>query len=103
MRCERPSERSSVTVLMSVVVVLTALSALLLGGLGAQVATVQRSQATADAVALAGVTGGRSAAAEVAQVNSGSLDGFEQRGATVVVRVRHGGVGAEAAARPTPR
>ncbi len=103
MRPDRTGERSVVTVLVCVLVVLAACAALLLGELGERSLREQRAQATADAVALAGVTGGRSAASEVAGANHAVLHAMEEDGVTVIARVRRAGIEATAAARPAPR
>lgn len=50
----------------------------------------QQARSAADAAALAGVVGGRSAATEVAGRNDGALVGWSEQGDEVLVRVRVG-------------
>ncbi len=79
-------------------VVLTTLIAFALAG-AAVVAAIpmavglaerQRAHAAADAAALAGVHGGRPAAARLAAANDGELVAWSQHGPTVTVTVRVG-------------
>lgn len=50
----------------------------------------QRARSAADAAALAGVTGGRVAAADLATVNGADLIGYHRAGRAVTVRVQVG-------------
>jgi hypothetical protein len=50
----------------------------------------QQASSAADAAALAGVAGGRSAAAMLASTNGGALVGWSKEGSEVTVRVRVG-------------
>lgn len=59
-----------------------------------------RADAVADLAALAGVTGGRSGAAAVADSNGATLVAYREQGDTVVVEVRVDGLVGRAAAAP---
>lgn len=96
-------ERSAVTVLALVMVVVVATAILMLARFGSHVASVERAAATADVVALAAVTGGDSASREVARANGASLESLQWRGMVAVVHIELGGETAVAAARPAPR
>ena len=50
----------------------------------------QQAQSAADAAALAGVTGGRTAAASIAAANDGTLVSWSREGPDVTVEVRVG-------------
>ncbi len=50
----------------------------------------QQARSAADAAALAGVTGGRAAAASIAQANDGELVSWAREGSDVTVEVRVG-------------
>jgi hypothetical protein len=70
---------------------LVAVAAVLVVGVGTfagDVVDAGRARSAADAAALAGVRGGRAAAAQLAAANGGRLVGWEQLGDTVVVTVR---------------
>ena len=58
-----------------------------------------RAHTAADSAALAGASGGRSAAVEIATDNGGELVGFVRQGSEVEVTVRVRGVEAVARAR----
>lgn len=90
-------------VLVLVFVVVVATAALMLARFGDHVVSVERASATADAVALAAVTGGDSASADVARANGASLKSLHRSGTLVVVRVERAGDTATAAAQPAPR
>jgi len=62
----------------------------------------QHAQSAADAAALAGVTGGRAAATELAAANGGALVGWSVDGHRVTVRVRIGDQVAVARATDEP-
>lgn len=91
------------TVLVLVVVVVAAASALMLARFGGYVVSVERASATADAVALAAVTGGERACVDVARANAASLESLHRSGTLMVVRIERAGDGALAAAQPAPR
>jgi len=80
---------------VSVAVVLAALTAVATAELGVAMVHRQRAQLAADAAALAGLDGGRAAAVRLASLNGGRLVGYWQTGPTVTVEVRV----AEASAR----
>lgn len=90
-------------ILVLVLVVVAATSALMLARFGGHVVSVERAGATADLVALAAVTGGDGASAEVARANGASLESLDRSGALVVVRIERAGDSAVAAAQPAPR
>jgi hypothetical protein len=88
-----------VVLMIPVALVLAALLAVGVGRVGSVVLQRQRAQIAADAAALAGVRGGRSAAVSLAEANGATLVGFERVDDDVVVTVQVGV--AEAAARAT--
>jgi hypothetical protein len=67
-----------------------------------ELAARQRAQNAADAAALAGVTGGRGAAVELARANGAALVMWEPVGDTVVVTVAVDGRTASARATDAP-
>lgn len=91
------------TMLAIAVLVVAATAVLLVARFGGHVVSVERAAATADAVALAAVTGGDGASAEVARINGASLESLQRRGTVVVVRIERAGDTAVAAAQPAPR
>jgi hypothetical protein len=102
-------QQGSVTLLVAGALLLAALVAGGLAELGAAAADRARVDAVADVVALAGVTGGRAAAAELAGRNgarlTGWLDGFgvgDGPVGRVVVEVARNGISARAAAGAGP-
>ncbi|HEY5662480.1 MAG TPA: hypothetical protein VIS05_00435 [Ilumatobacter sp.] len=62
----------------------------------------QRARSAADAAALAGVTGGRPAAAALAAANGAELVGWSRDGHRVIVEVRVGGQRVTARATDEP-
>lgn len=81
---------------MSVLVLLVALAitaAIMIGLMPVlgDLADRQQARSAADAAALAGVTGGRSAAVSLAAANDAVLVGWNRSGHEVTVRVRVGG------------
>lgn len=70
---------------------------------GAASARRARLDAIADLTALAGVTGGRRAASDVARSDGVEVVSFQGRGGVAVVVVSDGAVRAVAAARPARR
>ncbi len=101
-RPEQPTERSSVVVIGAVLVVVVATAALVVANIGGRMVARERANATADAVVLAGVTGGRDAALEVAAANEAEVSSLDQLGAISVVRIVRSGLTATAAAQPSP-
>jgi Flp pilus assembly protein TadG len=87
---------------MAVVVLIAALMCLAVAGLGRAMLDRQRAQTAADAAALAGVSGGRSAAAQLATRNHGTLVQFHVDGLDVVVVVVVGSARATARAGDGP-
>ena len=101
----RGTERSAVTPLLLVVLVLTASLSIAVGRLGGAAVAAERAQAMADATALAAAVGGAPAAAAVAEANGAvlleaSVTGEDDR--TWVVHLRAQGSGASAAATTPP-
>lgn len=88
--------------LMAVVVVSAALVAVGLAQAGAVVVDRQRAQTAADAAALAGLSGGRVAAQQLAASNGAALLSYDQHGFDVTVVVRVGQVSARARASDGP-
>ena len=74
--------------LVAVVVVVAAGAALVLARLGAEVVDRARARTAADAAALAGVTGDRPAAEQVARADGATLERFVRVGDQVEVTVR---------------
>ena len=83
-------DRGQVLPLLALVVVVAAGAAVLLAHLGGEVVDRARARNAADAAALAGVTGGRPAAAHAASVNGAVLDRFAEVGGQVEVTVHVG-------------
>ena len=99
------SDRGSIVLMVGLVVV--ALSAAAIGGAAAvfdQVGARGRAQIAADAAALAGVTGGRSASSDLAGANAGRLVGWRRLpdAVTIEVVVEVDGVRATARATDAP-
>ncbi len=82
--------------------VLAALLSVGVGRVGVVMVQRQRAQIAADAAALAGVSGGRDAAAGLADANGATLVAFDQVGDDVVVTVEIGAVDASARASNGP-
>lgn len=95
-------ERGQVLPLVALMVVGAGLACLVLGRLGG--AAVARAQAVtaADAAALAGAAGGRSAAKVSASANGARITEFEELGLDTRVEVELGGARASARARRWP-
>lgn len=70
--------------------------------LGVRLVALERASTAADAAALAGVAGGREAAAAMAERNGATLTGFTTIGDDVVVTVRVGVAVGEARATRAP-
>jgi hypothetical protein len=88
--------------LVAVVIVLAGSMALAVAELGVAAAQRSRAQISADAAALAGVSGGRSAAARLARANGAHLVSFERSGWVVTVVVDVGDARATASATNGP-
>ena len=86
--------------LMALVIALIAASLVVVSRVGALVVDRARAHAAADAVALAAIDGGRSAAEAVATRNHGTIVSYVERGGSVEVRVRVGRATALARAAP---
>jgi hypothetical protein len=100
-RDQQPArERGQVVPLLALVVVVAAGAAILLARVGGEVVDRARARNAADAAALAGVTGGRPAAAHVAAANGAVLDRFAGVGDQVEVTVHVGASRATARAAP---
>jgi hypothetical protein len=93
-------ERGSVTIWVAAVAALATVLALIVARTAAAGAMSGRAQAVADLTALAGVDGGRSAAATVAGANRSTLVRYEESADRVDVTVRRDGVSAVASAAP---
>ena len=98
----RHNDRGQAVLLMAAVVVLAALVSIGLADAGAVVAQRQRAQTAADAAALAGVSGGQAAAAQLAASNGAVLVSYDQHGFEVTVVVTLGRVSARARASDGP-
>ncbi len=98
----RAHDRGQAVVLLLVVVVLVVLSMVAVARFGARVVGIEQAQIAADAAALAGVDGGRAAAARLASANDGVLLAFARVGDDVLVTVDVRGVKAVARASRAP-
>jgi hypothetical protein len=85
------------------IAVIVTVGALLLGTLGGVVNDRARARTAADATALAAVTGGATAAAEVARANDGELERYADLGVAVEATVRVGRARATSRAAPARR
>ncbi len=99
---EHNRDRGQAVLLVAVVVVLAALVAVGLADAGAVIVDRQQAQTAADAAALAGVTGGLAAAAQLAASNGAVLVSYQQHGFEVTVVVTLGRVRARARASDGP-
>lgn len=88
--------------MLPIVVVVAALVAIGTARLGAAIVGEQRAQVAADAAALAGVSGGQTAAAALAAANGARLVSFRREGADVIVVVERGESTATARASDGP-
>lgn len=95
-------DRGQAVLLMAVVVVFAALVAVGTARAGVVVLDRQRAQTAADAAALAGLDGGRAAAAALAARNGATLVSFVADGNEVTVVVRRGDTQARARASDGP-
>lgn len=96
------TDRGQAVLLMAVVVVFAALVAVGVAQAGAVVLQRQRAQTAADAAALAGLDGGRTASARLASLNGAALVSFDRQGSFVTVVVSIGRVHARARASDGP-
>lgn len=103
-RAERQggSDQGSMVLLVTVAVVLAGLAAVATAELGVAMMRRQCAQTAADAAALAGVEGGRTAAVRLAVANHGQLEAFGRDGWTVTVTARCGRATARATASNGP-
>ena len=97
-----PCDRGQAVMLMAAVVVITVLVAVGVVQVGAVMLQRQQAQTAADAAALAGLQGGRAAAAQLAAGNDAVLVSFDRLGDTVTVVVASGRVHARASASDGP-
>jgi hypothetical protein len=96
------ASRGQVLPFVALLVVICAGAALVLARLGGEVLDRARARTAADAAALAGVDGGRTAAVEAARANGGVLERFVTEAGATEVTVRVGGSQAVARARRGP-
>jgi len=89
-------------VLLLAVIALVVVMMVATAGFGARVVAKEQAQVAADAAALAGVVGGRAAAAGVATANDATLVSFTTAGEEVRVVVRLGNDTAAAVATRAP-
>lgn len=95
-------ERGQVAPLVAVILVVAMLGVLVVVRVGRLTADRARARTAADAAALAGASGGRSAAERLAAANGGVLEGFVAVGDDTEVTVRAGEARASARARRGP-
>jgi hypothetical protein len=96
------SDRGQAVLVLAVVVVVVALVAIGFARAADVVLDRQQAQTAADAAALAGLQGGRSAAARLAAANGAVLVSFVEAGSMVTVVVSRGEVRARARASDGP-
>ena len=97
-----PRDLGQALLLMLGVVAVVATIAISVAAVGHRLIAHQRAVTAADAAALAGTTGGRSAAQRLASANGGVLVGFVEQGDIVVVRVSVDGIVVTARATDGP-
>ena len=100
--CARQNDVGQAVVLVLAVAVLIVVCMVAVGRFGTRVVGIEQAQVAADAAALAGVDGGREAAAALAAANDGALVAFQVVGDDVLVTVVVGGVRATARASRAP-
>lgn len=98
----RSCDRGQALPLTAAAMALALACALLVSTVGARAADAARAQTAADAAALAGVDGGRSAARDMARDNGGHLEAFRDVGRVVEVEVTVGTATAVARAARLP-
>ncbi len=96
------ADRGQAWMLLLFVVVAVVVAIVGIAELGAELVHRARARAAADAAALAGTTGGRVAAARIAQRNGAVLVSYRSVGDMVVVEVLVEGARAAAAASDAP-
>jgi hypothetical protein len=92
------SERGQAVPLVAGLIAVAGVLVLGIGVLAGDVADAGRARSAADAAALAGVRGGRTAAAQLAAANDATLVRWQRSGNTVLVTVRVGDAVADARA-----
>lgn len=102
MRDRRPDRGSALVLTVLIGMGLTGATALALSPVLGDLLERQRARTAADAAALAGVSEGRSGAAELARANGGALVGWSTSGDEVTVIVRVGDRTATARATDAP-
>lgn len=100
--CVRRNDAGQAVVLVLAVAVLIVVCMVAVGRFGGRVVRIEQAQVAADAAALAGVDGGREAAASVAAANGGTVVAFRVLGDDVLVTVVVDGVRATARASRAP-
>jgi hypothetical protein len=95
-------DRGQAVLVLLAVVVIAAVAASALAGMGATAAHRDHAQAAADAAALAGAVSGERAAARVAAANGAQLVSFTVLGAVLEVEVAYRGQHARARAARAP-
>jgi hypothetical protein len=98
----RNNDEGQAVVLVLAVAVVVVLCMVAVGRFGARLVRIEQAQVAADAAALAGLDGGRDAAAALARANTGTLVAFHQLGDDVLVTVVVDGVQASARASRAP-
>jgi hypothetical protein len=98
----RGGDQGQATVLLLAVVALMVVCMVATARFGARLVDREQAQVAADASALAGLTGGRSGAAQLAGANEGVLVSFTMVGDDVQVVVRVGDESATARATRAP-
>lgn len=103
MRATNPSpDRGQAVMLVLALVAVMATAMVAAGRFGAHTVRIEQAQVAADAAALAGVVGGRPAAADLARRNGGVLVAFSSSGDDVIVSVAVGEATATARATRAP-
>ena len=102
MDVRRSGDQGQATVLLLAVVALIVVCMVATARFAARVVDREQAQVAADASALAGLTGGRSSAAQLAGANEGILVSFTVLGDEVQVVVRVGDEAATARATRAP-
>jgi hypothetical protein len=82
------NERGQATPLVLAAVVLVAVMMIATAGFGGRLVRQEQAQAAADAAALAGVSGGRAAAMQLAAANGAELVSYAEEGVDEVTRIR---------------
>jgi hypothetical protein len=100
--CARRNDAGQAVVLVLAVAVVIVVCMVAVGRFGNRVVRIEQAQVAADTAALAGVDGGRAAAATFAAANGGTLVAFRELGDDVLVTVVVDGVRATARASRAP-